>query len=120
MRNYFLFYEKFGPMSLNCQRCGRCCREIGIAWSELETELVANYLNMDLNDFLDSCGYIINEYSGEIEHPEPGVTPCPFLKYNKDKAICKIYPVRPWICKGYPGPGTSCQAGLKNLNENIE
>lgn len=107
-------------MSFDCQRCGKCCREIGIAWSELETDLVADYLNMDLNDFLDTCGYIINEYSGEIEHPDPGVTPCPFLKYNKDTAVCKIYPVRPWICKGYPGPKMSCRAGLKNLSDNIE
>ena len=101
-------------MSFDCRRCGRCCREIGIAWSELETDLVADYLNMGLKDFLDSCGYITNGYSGEIEHPDPGVTPCPFLKYNKDTAICKIYPVRPLICKGYPGPGIACRGEQKN------
>ena len=100
-------------MSFDCQRCGRCCKEIGIAWSELDYNLVAEYLHMDIYEFLKAYGYIIYEDSGEIEHPDYGVTPCPFLKYDKDHAVCKIYPVRPWICKGYPGPGISCRAGLK-------
>ena len=104
-------------MISSCLRCGRCCKEIGIPWSELETELVADYLNMSHYDFLDTYGYIVNEYSGEVEHPDPGVTPCPFLKYNKESAVCKIYPVRPWICKDYPGPGMSCRAGRKNASD---
>jgi Fe-S-cluster containining protein len=32
-----------------------------------------------------------------------------------EKAICKIYPVRPWICKGYPGPGTRCRKEQKGV-----
>jgi Fe-S-cluster containining protein len=104
-------------MSFNCQRCGRCCKEIGIPWSELEYQLVADYLKMDLADFLNLHGYVVNEYSGEVEHPEFGVTPCPFLKYVKENAVCKIYSVRPWVCKGYPGPGTFCRGGLKRTGE---
>ena len=96
-------------MDFECRRCGKCCREIGIPWSELDTHSAAVYLHMELDDFLDSYGYGVNEYSGQIEHPEHGVTPCPFLKYDKESSICRIYPVRPWICKGYPGPGTLCR-----------
>lgn len=70
---------------------------------------------MDLDDFLASYGYIINKYTGEIEHPEFGVTPCPFLGYEGEKAVCRIYPVRPWVCKGYPGPGIVCKGGQKRL-----
>jgi len=66
---------------------------------------------MDFNDFLGAYGFIVNEYSGKIEHTELGVTPCPFLKYTKEKSVCRIYPVRPWICKGYPGPETPCRGG---------
>lgn len=100
-------------MSFSCQRCGKCCKEIGIPWTELDPHLVADYLKIDRYNFIDLCGFIVNEYSGEIEHPELSVTPCPFLKYNKENAVCKIYPVRPWICKGYPGPGISCREGRK-------
>ena len=98
-------------MNFSCQRCGKCCKEIGIPWAELEPHPVADYLNMAFYDFLDAYGFIVNELSGEIEHPEFSVTPCPFLKYDKENAVCKIYPVRPWICKGYPGPGISCRGG---------
>ena len=102
-----------GPMNFDCQRCGRCCKEIGIPWSELDYRDAADCLRMDIDIFLEKYGFIVNGHSGEIEHPEPGVTPCPFLKYNQEGAVCKIYPARPWICKGYPGPGTSCRAGRK-------
>jgi Fe-S-cluster containining protein len=102
-------------MDFNCQRCGRCCKEIGIPWAELDPHLVSDYLNMDFHEFLDSHGYMVNEYSGEIEHGEPGVTPCPFLKWDMEKAVCKIYPVRPWICEGYPGPGTRCRKEQKGF-----
>jgi len=100
-------------MDFNCQRCGKCCKEIGIAWSELDTHGVASYLDVPLTNFLADYGYVINTYSGEIEHTEFGVTPCPFLAYEKNNAMCKIYPVRPWICKGYPGPGVNCRGGQK-------
>ena len=100
-------------MDFNCQRCGRCCKEIGIPWSELDFQRVAAYLHMDLDDFLKLYGFQINQYTAEIEHMDFGVTPCPFVKYDKEKAICKIYPVRPWVCKGYPGPGILCRAKQK-------
>ncbi len=100
-------------MSFSCQRCGRCCKKIGIPWSELDPRLAADCMNIELKEFLDSYGFIVNEYSGEIEHTELNAAPCPFLKYGKEKAVCKIYSVRPWICKGYPGPGIVCSAGLK-------
>lgn len=98
-------------MGFSCQRCGRCCKEIGIPWSELDPRLVADYMNIELNEFLDSYGFIVNEYSGEIEPTELSAAPCPFLKYDNEKAVCKIYPVRSWICKGYPGSGILCSGG---------
>ena len=102
-------------MAFNCKRCGRCCREIGIPWTELNPHAVADYLNLDLYDFLDVYGFIVNAYTGEAEPTEFNAAPCPFLKYDKEKAVCRIYPVRPWICKDYPGPGTMCRGGRKRL-----
>jgi Fe-S-cluster containining protein len=98
-------------MNFICQRCGNCCKKIGIPWSELDPRLAADYLNIKISDFLDQYGFMVNEYSGEIENTEYNAAPCPFLKYDRNNAVCKIYPVRPWICKGYPGPGTSCIEG---------
>ena len=102
-------------MSFNCHRCGKCCKEIGIAWSELDPLLVAAHLNMAPQEFLNLYGFFVNEYTGEIEPSELGVTPCPFLKYDRENAVCRIYPVRPWICKGYPGPGILCRRGQERM-----
>jgi len=66
---------------------------------------------MSLYEFMDSYGFVMNDVSGEIEPTEYNAAPCPFLTYEKRYAVCSIYPVRPWICKGYPGPETSCIGG---------
>jgi Fe-S-cluster containining protein len=100
-------------MNFDCKRCGNCCKKIGIPWSELDPRLAADYLDMDFEDFIDLYGFVRNEYSGEIEHTEFNAAPCPFLKYSMENAFCRIYPVRPWMCKGYPGPGTWCIGGQK-------
>ena len=100
-------------MDFSCRRCGKCCKKIGIPWTELDPYLAADYLHMDLTDFMSAYGYVINAYSGEIEPVEYNAAPCPFLKYDRENAVCKIYPVRPWICKGYPGPGNTCIGGQK-------
>jgi len=101
------------PMDFNCKRCGSCCKKIGIPWSELDPRLAADYLDINVEDFIDLYGFVKNENFGEIEHTEHNAAPCPFLKYSIENALCSIYPVRPWICKGYPGPGTSCIRGQK-------
>jgi len=101
------------PMNCNCKRCGNCCKKIGIPWSELDPRLAADYLDMNLEDFIALYGFVRNEYSGEIENTEFNAAPCPFLKYSTENAFCRIYPVRPWICKGYPGTGTWCIGGQK-------
>jgi Fe-S-cluster containining protein len=69
---------------------------------------------MDLDDFLTRHGFVTDPLSREILFPPDfAATPCAFLTYDMEKAVCGIYPVRPWICKGYPGPGVTCQAGLR-------
>ena len=65
-------------MDFDCKRCGKCCKEIGIPWAELDVHLVAAHLNVELDDFLASYGFTVDNRSGNIEPSEFGVTPCPF------------------------------------------
>ena len=99
--------------NFNCKRCGKCCKEIGIPWTELDPVSAADYLDISISDFIHAYGFVRNEYSGKIEPTEFNAAPCPFLKYDEVHAVCTIYPVRPWICKGYPGPGITCMGGRK-------
>lgn len=106
-------FTKMTPTTFNCKRCGDCCKKIGIPWSELDPASAADYLDISLSEFMEAYGFVRNGYSGEVEPTEYNAAPCPFLSYNKAHAVCRIYPVRPWICKGYPGSGTACIGGQK-------
>jgi Fe-S-cluster containining protein len=113
IKDIFDMIKEIMPTHFNCKRCGTCCKRIGIPWSELDPGAAADYLGIRLSDFMKAYGFVRNEYSGQIEPTEYNAAPCPFLRYNKEHAACEIYPVRPWICKGYPGIGTSCINGQK-------
>ena len=71
-------------MKFICQRCGNCCKKIGIPWSELDPRLAADYLNIKISDFLDQYGFMVNEYSGEIENTEDNAAPCPISEIRPE------------------------------------
>jgi Fe-S-cluster containining protein len=110
---HFNMIKEIMPTRFNCKRCGTCCKSIGIPWTELDPGAAADYLGIRLSDFMKAYGFVRNEYSGHIEPTEYNAAPCPFLRYDKKHATCEIYPVRPCICKGYPGAGTSCIKGQR-------
>jgi Fe-S-cluster containining protein len=97
------------PAAFQCRRCGECCRESGIIWSELDPRAVMRYLDLDLFDFVKRFGFVVDTQSGEIRHPDFSIRPCPFLAYEQERAVCTIYPLRPTTCRGYPAPGERCR-----------
>lgn len=85
-----------------CQRCGKCCVEIGLPYDPESIYKIAEFLHLDV-------GHVIAKYYGRItEVGKPWVpedhkrTPCPFLNGDGDRKSCKIYPVRPLGCQLYP------------------
>jgi Fe-S-cluster containining protein len=102
-------HTKQGSVTINipfvCQKCGKCCREIGfpIGWQSFRE--IARFLKIPMEELLV---YIkLNE-----------LKPCPFLKND----LCSIYPVRPGGCKLFPllvefkDQGIGCP-GLKRIRE---
>ena len=86
-----------------CQRCGRCCKRLGLPWPWPPSKLnvMADYLKISKAD-------LVNRYYGDIVTTEGKMsvrldrkrtTPCPFLGTDGD---CQIYPVRPVECDLYP------------------
>lgn len=81
----------------SCRRCGRCCQVryllkgspflFKIILFIIQPKLLYGWITKDKCPYLD---YI----SIDDKH------------YNDTAFICKIYPNRPWFCKGFPGePG---------------
>lgn len=83
-----------------CQQCGRCCRIYGgcLQANPADIKLWEKEGREDVLQWV-RCGDLwINRHTNiEAER-------CPFLRKlpKKDKYICRIYEVRPEVCKGYP------------------
>jgi Fe-S-cluster containining protein len=88
-----------------CQKCGKCCREIGIEQSYFDPFKIADYLRKPVKEVVEEyLGTIvdIDEDNVHYEITKPK-KPCVFLEPYK----CKIYPIRPISCGAYPHYGDS-------------
>ncbi len=82
-------------LELQCARCGECCRRCSpIYIREKELDPLIKYLTerrIDVSNSLRSLPYDGEGYSLIA-------SPCPFL----DGSNCRIYPVRPEVCRTFP------------------
>lgn len=86
-------------LQFNCTECGKCCQGFpGYVWlSKEETEAIASYLNLDIQDFIQQ--YTTKESKGiSLKELENDNYKCIFLKGNH----CSIYPHRPKQCRTFP------------------
>ncbi len=75
-----------------CKRCGWCCKSCYPALNEDDIANIIRYLGIDFNMF---C----NTYMEQNAVDNYLKTPCPFLSENNS---CKIYSVRPLVCRVFP------------------
>jgi len=87
-----------------CQRCGKCCVEIGLPYDHLRIHEIATFLALSLDEVIEQYyGKIIEKDNSKYwESEDHKRTPCPFLETEGDVTICSIYPVRPDGCRLYP------------------
>lgn len=85
-----------------CTGCGLCC---------------ANFLPLSQSEIKEIHRYMkkhhIKEASGGPLKDEVLVLTCPFLDSSKEKDKCRIYPVRPQICKDF-----KCDQPAKQIGTN--
>ncbi|MBD3205547.1 hypothetical protein GF319_04270 [Candidatus Bathyarchaeota archaeon] len=79
-----------------CKRCGGCCIKSGlIILTRDEFSDIAKYLEISLEVLLMKVKARIEGDSIKIS----GI-PCPF--FIKSSKLCRIYPVRPEVCREFP------------------
>ncbi len=82
-------------MTAFCGKCGYCCKTCyPIRLYELDIQDMSQYLGVSLSEFCET--YVISK---EGKYYLKNGPPCEFLDENNR---CKIYPVRPAVCKNYP------------------
>lgn len=86
----------------DCERCGKCCIEIGLPYDSESIFEIARFLNSTVDKVIEKYFGCIIENSKSWKPEDHKRTPCPFLKADGDRKACAIYPVRPMGCKLYP------------------
>ncbi len=80
---------------IDCQDCGRCCRELRPGMTDEEQVRLAGRAGMTVAEFRE-CYLVPDEE--EPENLQMKICPCPFLKDNR----CTVYEDRPAECRDYP------------------
>jgi Fe-S-cluster containining protein len=92
------------PATFRCQRCGACCRVPGyVALAPGEPEAIAAFLGLDIYAFTARyTALTFNRRDLSLVEGEDGR--CVFLQ---DDNACRIQPVKPAQCRGFPFLWTS-------------
>ena len=82
-----------------CDRCGKCCEFTYVSLDQRDLRRISRFLKMDVYDFAD-------KYLKKDTHFPYFDCPCPFFERKEGKGgckgSCKIYYVRPEVCKLFP------------------
>jgi Fe-S-cluster containining protein len=84
-----------------CQKCGKCCIEIGLPYDPYRINEIARFLSLSIEEALDKYYGAIQE-DGTRASEDHKRTPCPFITKDNSNNICSIYDVRPEGCRLYP------------------
>lgn len=106
------------PSTFTCLRCGACCRVPGyVALEPGEAEAIAAFLGLDTYAFTEKYTRVtIDRKALSLTEGPDGC--CVFLQADN---TCKIQPVKPAQCRGFPFLWRSkqlehCCAALRGLN----
>src|SRR5258705_1776087 len=88
--------EKKVWQEVDCLHCGNCCKTMTPTYTQKDIIRIAAYLGMTAADFKNK--WLLKEKkTGDWLNK---TTPCQFLDLKDNK--CRIYPVRPADCAGFP------------------
>ena len=85
---------------ISCNKCAECCKNFPfVRLSQTESSLIRNYSELHIDQFAEKIEKEQRNYF--LRFNEDG--DCYFLGYENGIYYCKIYEIRPGICKIYPG-----------------
>ncbi len=81
-----------------CERCGRCCREIGLPHDPAAVRKIADRFSISTSQVIERY-YGRSRRGGDWESQPEKRIPCPFLT---EENLCSIHDIRPYGCRAYP------------------
>lgn len=85
-----------------CQRCGKCCCQIGLPYDSQSWFNIADFLNISVKQVIEKYYGTLSLDGSEWVSDDSKRIPCPFLKTIDGHLSCEIYSIRPDGCKLYP------------------
>jgi Fe-S-cluster containining protein len=95
-----------------CQRCGKCCVEIGLPYDPESIFEIAKFLDLKVDQVIEKYYGRISDDGKAWESEDYKRAPCPFLSADGDIKSCSIYSVRPLGCRLYPFDTDFGRAGI--------
>jgi len=85
-----------------CQRCGKCCVQIGLPYDPESIFEISKFLNLEVEQVIEKYYGRFTQNRKAWESETHKRRPCPFLSMDGDRKSCSIYSVRPLGCRAYP------------------
>jgi Fe-S-cluster containining protein len=86
--------------SFQCKRCGECCKQEAIAFTENDVRNASQKMDLSPGEFIERYDLVLNIAENfryfQLSTGTAGI--CPF---NLDHD-CTIYDARPQVCRGFP------------------
>jgi len=82
-------------LGTNCLDCANCCKTMSPTYTSKDVIRISTYLDMTQKDFREK--WLRKDKTGDWVNVSK---PCQFL--DPQSNMCKIYPVRPEDCAGFP------------------
>jgi Fe-S-cluster containining protein len=92
---------KYLQRTFECRRCGECCKQESIAFTERDIERISDKLILAPQEFIQKYDLRTVNNPGELLFYQLHVGTRERCPFNSDRE-CTIYDARPQVCRGFP------------------
>jgi Fe-S-cluster containining protein len=92
---------KYLQATFECRRCGECCKQVSIAFTERDIIRISDKLDLTSQEFVQKYDLGLVNNPGEMAFYKLDVGTREICPFNSDRE-CTIYDARPQVCRGFP------------------
>jgi Fe-S-cluster containining protein len=87
--------------SFECKRCGECCKQQAIAFTEKDILIASRKVGLSPSKFIEKNDLVLINDPDELEYYQLIIGKIGVCPFYSDHA-CTIYDARPQVCRGFP------------------
>jgi Fe-S-cluster containining protein len=87
--------------SFQCKRCGECCKQEAIAFTESDVKNASQKMELSPLEFIERYGPVPINIPDNLKYYQLSTGTDGMCPFNHDHE-CTIYDARPQVCRGFP------------------